>query len=71
MVGYQERCDIPEDDEDEQTFWREYLLYHRTEGFVFLVDGEDGWSWAKPLTGAPQVRGDSATWQGRSYKKQY
>jgi hypothetical protein len=71
VVGYQERCDIPEDDEDEQTYWREYLLYHRSEGFVFLVDSEDGWSWAKPLTGAPQVRGDSATWQGRSYKKQY
>jgi hypothetical protein len=71
VVGYQERCDIPEDDEDEQTYWREYLLYHRTEGFVFLVDSEDGWSWAKPLTGAPQVRGDNAAWQGRNYKKQY
>jgi hypothetical protein len=71
VVGYQERCDIPEDDEEEQTYWREYLLYHRTEGFVFLVDSEDGWSWAKPLTGAPQVRGDNATWQGRTYKKQY
>ncbi|HET9204955.1 MAG TPA: DUF4178 domain-containing protein, partial [Burkholderiaceae bacterium] len=71
VVGYQERCDIPEDDEEEQTYWREYLLYHRTEGFVFLVDSEDGWSWAKPLTGAPQVRGDNATWQGRTYQKQY
>ena len=71
VVGYQERCDIPDSDEDEQTYWREYLLYHRTEGFVFLVDSEDGWSWAKPLTGAPQVRGDNATWQGRNYRKQY
>ncbi len=70
VVGYQERCDVPEDD-DEQTYWREYLLYHRTDGFVFLVDSEDGWSWARPLTGAPQVRGDSATWQGRTYRKQY
>jgi hypothetical protein len=72
VVGYQERCDIPDDgDEDEQTFWREYLLYHRSEGFVFLVDSEDGWSWVRPLTGAPQVRGDTATWQGRSYRKLY
>lgn len=71
VVGYQERCDIPGDHEDEQTYWREYLLYHPTEGFVFLVDSEDGWSWARPLTGVPQVRGDNATWQGRSYKKQY
>ena len=72
VVGYQERCDIPDDgDEDEQTFWREYLLYHRSEGFVFLVDSEDGWSWVRPLAGAPQVRGDAATWQGRSYRKLY
>ncbi|MFO1218399.1 MAG: DUF4178 domain-containing protein [Burkholderiaceae bacterium] len=72
VVGYQERCDLPgDDDDDEQTFWREYLLYHRSEGFVFLVDTEDGWSWVRPLTGAPQVRGDSASWQGRSYRKQY
>jgi hypothetical protein len=71
VVGYLERCDIPTDSDDEQTFWREYLLYHRTEGFVFLVDSEDGWSWAKPLTGAPQVRGDNATWQNRSYRKQF
>ncbi len=71
IVGYQERCDIPQDDEDEQTYWREYLLYHRTHGFVFLVDSEEGWSWAKPLTGAPQVRGDAVTWQGRTYRKQY
>ena len=70
VVGYQERCDIPEDAEEEQTYWREYLLYHRTEGFVFLVDSEDGWSWSRPLTGAPQVRGDNATWQGRTYRKQ-
>ncbi len=59
VVGYQERCDVPADGDDEQTFWREYLLFNRQEGFVFLVDSEDGWSWVKPLTGAPQVRGDS------------
>ena len=37
----------PSDDEDEQAFWREYLLYHRSEGFAFLVDAEDGWSWTR------------------------
>jgi hypothetical protein len=68
VVGYQERCDIPDDSEDEQTYWREYLLYNRSEGFVFVVDSEDGWSWAKPLTGAPQVRGDVATWNGKTYR---
>lgn len=71
VVGYQERCDLPSDPDDEQSFWREYLLYNRSEGFVFLVDSEDGWSWSAPLTGAPQTRGDQATWQGHSYQKQY
>ena len=59
------------DDEDEQTFWREYLLYHRTEGFAFLVDAEDGWSWATPITGAPQVVGDSVKHEGVLYRKLY
>jgi len=68
VVGYQERCDVPTDSDDEQTFWREYLLYNRTEGFVFLVDSEDAWSWVKPLTGAPQERGDVATWAGKTYR---
>ena len=26
-------------------------------GFAFLVDAEDGWSWCKPITGAPQSFG--------------
>jgi len=69
VVGYQERCDVPADGEDEQTFWREYLLYNRQEGFVFLVDSEDGWSWVKPLTGAPQVRGEVATWGNKTYRQ--
>ena len=44
VVGYAERREVPEDDEDESVFWREYLLYHRSAGFAFLVDAEDGWS---------------------------
>jgi len=70
VVGYQERCDEPSGD-DEQSFWREYLLYHRTAGFAFLVDAEDGWSWVRPLTGAPVLRGTGAEWQGQSYRKRY
>jgi hypothetical protein len=72
VVGYQERCDIPEPgSDDETTFWREYLLYNRELGFAFLVDSEDGWSWVRPLTGAPQVKGDSATHKGAGYQKKY
>ena len=69
VVGYQERCDVPSDSDDEQTFWREYLLFNRQEGFVFLVDSEDGWVWAKPLTGAPQVRGEVANWDHKTYRQ--
>ncbi len=71
VVGYQERCDLPEDSEDDTSFWREYLLYNRTEGFAFLVDTDDGWSWVKPITGVPTVRGDSATWQGATYRRKW
>lgn len=76
VVGYLERCDLPatgghDGDDDEQTFWREYLLYHRREGFAFLVDAEDGWSWVRPLTGAPQVSGQTATWAGDRYRQRW
>ena len=70
-VGYVERCDIPESDEDETSFWREYLLFNTTQGFAFLVDTNDGWSWVKPLTGVPVVKGDKAIWQGRDYRKRW
>ncbi|WP_088285871.1 DUF4178 domain-containing protein [Ideonella sp. A 288] len=71
VVGYAERCEVDVDPGEEQTAWREYLMYHREEGFAFLVDSEDGWSFARPVTGVPQVRGDRATWQGKTYDKLY
>jgi len=71
VVGYVERCEVPEDPGDERVFWREYLLYHRAEGFAFLVDSEDGWSWTAPVTGAPVVAGDSARWRDQTYRKLY
>ena len=71
VVGYVERVEIADDPDEEQVAWREYLLYHREEGFNFLVDSEDGWSFARPLTGVPKVRGDQAEWQGSTYKKLY
>lgn len=72
VVGYLERCDLPEPgSDDEQTFWREYLLFHPTEGFVFLVDTEEGWSWARPLTGVPTVEGETASWRGEPYRRRW
>lgn len=71
VVGYQVRRELPEDAEDDATPWAEYLLYHRTAGFAFLVDAEDGWSWVRPLTGAPVVRGPRAEWQGTAYRERW
>jgi len=71
VVGYVERCEVPQSADDEQSFWREYLLYHRSEGFAFLVDADDGWSWAAPITGAPQSFGESVKYQDVLYRKLY
>lgn len=68
VVGYVERCEVGE---DEQSFWREYLLYHREEGFAFLVDAEDGWSWSAPITGVPTQTGENLRYQGALYRKLY
>jgi Domain of unknown function (DUF4178) len=71
VVGYVERAEVPENEEDEQEFWREYLLYNRTEGFAFLVDADDGWSWTRPITGVPQGSGDQVKHEGVTYRKRY
>jgi endogenous inhibitor of DNA gyrase (YacG/DUF329 family) len=72
VVGYLERCDVPDDGSDEeQTFWREYLLYNQTGGFAFLVDADDGWSWVRPITGAPEGSGNSVRWQGVAYRLRF
>jgi hypothetical protein len=71
VVGYVERCEVAQEDGDEQSTWREYLLYHRNEGFAFLVDAEDGWSWTAPITGVPDSAGSGAKYQGVLYRKLY
>ena len=72
VVGYQERCDIPEDSDDEQSFWREYLLYNRMAGFAFLVDTREGWSLVRTLTGAPTPARDAGvSWEGRAYAQRW
>ena len=74
VVGYMERCDLPAPgDDDEQVYWREYLLYNRSHGFAFLVDSEeDGWSWVRPVTGTPQrLGGDKVSLRGIEYHKRW
>lgn len=69
VVGYVERCEEPEDPDDDTVFWREYLLYTREVGFAFLVDAGNRWSWMVPLAGAPEVQGYYAHWKGRDYER--
>jgi len=67
VVGYVERCTVPggsDDDDDSQE-------YHRTEGFTFIVDAQDGWSWTAPITGVPQAVGDGVRHDGVLYRKLY
>ena len=71
VVGYVERCEVATSADDEQSFWREYLLYHRTEGFAFIIDAQDGWSWSAPITGVPQKVGDKVRLDGELYRKLY
>lgn len=71
VVGFQERCDIPEDDEDEQSFWREYLLFNQMAGFAFLVDTREGWSFVRTLTGAPSPARGGVSWQDRAYAQRW
>ena len=71
VVGYVERCEVATSADDEQVFWREYLLYNRLEGFLFLVDAQDGWSWAHTVTGVPEVNGDILKFDGARYRKLY
>lgn len=71
VVGFQHRMGR-EPGDDEQFGWSEYLLYHRTRGFSFLVDSSEGWSLVAPATGAPKLSRDenTASYLGTSYQLQ-
>ena len=72
VVGFQHRMGR-EPGDDELFGWNEYLLYNQKRGFAFLVDAEDGWSFVRPTTGAPQLSGNgrSATYMGTKYDLKY
>jgi hypothetical protein len=74
VVGYVERCEVSDGSsglDAERSFWREYLLYNRIEGFAFLVDAQDGWSWTAPITGVPEAAANGVQYQGALYRKLY
>lgn len=64
VVGFLERCTVGD---DEQYFWREYLLFNRQLGFAFLVDSDEGWSLVRVLTGSPEPVGAGVRWQGQQF----
>ncbi|MDO5691258.1 MAG: DUF4178 domain-containing protein [Pseudomonadota bacterium] len=72
VVGFQHRLGQSPGD-DESFGWQEYLLYNAQKGFSFLVDAEDGWSFVRPLTGAPRLSsGDRrAEYDQASYTQQW
>ncbi|MBT0570359.1 DUF4178 domain-containing protein [Curvibacter sp. CHRR-16] len=70
VVGFQHRMGVSPADTDESFGWEEYLLYHPTKGFQFLVDSTEGWSLVRPATGAPALadNGQSARYLGKTYR---
>ncbi|MCA0326141.1 MAG: DUF4178 domain-containing protein [Proteobacteria bacterium] len=72
VVGFQHRSGQSPGD-DEAFGWQEYLLYNATSGFAFLVDAEDGWSFVRPLTGAPKLSagGAKARYGGADYTRRW
>lgn len=72
VVGYQSRLGTEPDDPDEHFGWEEYLLYNRNQGFAFLVDSTEGWSFVRTVTGVPQLSSDlaTATYLGTRYRQQ-
>jgi ribosomal protein S27AE len=71
VVGYMERVELMDAGSDEAEAWREYLVWNRTEGFAFLVDTNEGWSVSRVITGAPELRGDQASWYGITYQRRW
>ncbi|MGE8319787.1 MAG: DUF4178 domain-containing protein [Comamonas sp.] len=71
VVGFQHRMGVEAGD-DEHFGWDEYLLFHKHQGFQFLVSASDGWSLVKVITGAPtyQAGKATATYQKKKYTQQ-
>lgn len=51
------KCADP--DPDESSDWIEYLLYHRTAGFLWLVESEEGWDRVKVCDAWPSRESDT------------
>lgn len=69
IVGFQHRMGTSPQEPDESFGWSEYLLYNPLKGFSFLVESTEGWSWVKPMTGAPKSlkNGQAVEYLGKTY----
>ncbi|MFT4103083.1 MAG: DUF4178 domain-containing protein [Burkholderiaceae bacterium] len=66
-VGFARRSGHAEDGYD--FAWSEVLLYHRREGFAFIVVADDGVSFVRTVQGAPQRVGDRLVqYDGRTFR---
>ncbi|RKH57707.1 DUF4178 domain-containing protein [Corallococcus llansteffanensis] len=67
LIGYQERSCVVE---GTRYPWLEYLLYHPTRGFTWLMESNGHWVFLKPLAAgdADVVPQSSAYYEGRRYK---
>lgn len=55
----------------EPATWTEYLLYNAREGFLWLVESEEGWDKVRMLDTWPETSGDSVVLDGTRYEKLY
>lgn len=59
---------------DETYYWTEYLLYNQDQGFRWLVNSDDHWSFVEPLTPGevqdpdPTGVAKAIHWSGRRYR---
>lgn len=56
---------------DESSTWTEYLLFHATKGFLWLVESDEGWTRTTVLNRLPDDQGATLRYDGRSYTRKW
>ena len=64
------KCADPDPEEPSQ--WIEYLMFNPAQGFLWLVETDEGWERVKVCDTWPsQVNASTVRWQSRQYRKLY
>lgn len=58
-------------DEDEEFFWREYLLFNPYLGYRFLTESDGHWNFMHTTKIVPSVSAQHRRWMGTLYKNYY